>query len=450
MSPIITQAAIRSRKKKPGPAPTSQEALRSTTGRAGAPAHPLAQPESGLAPDVLVQRARGLRQALRADQQAADARGHHSPELQDAFVAAGFYRILQPRRFGGYEFDYPTFYAVMAEISRGSPGIGWCLTLGASHSAIVAAFWPLEVQEEVFGADGHFVAPHRAVPVSASCTPVAGGYEIEGLWAWCSGIPYATHFIGNVNVEPAEGPQRQVVFIVPRDTVAVLDDWGGDATLGMRASGSNSVRMEKTFVPEKYVVPMGPGLWSAEPVPQGTHGTRIHGNPMYLCRMMGPYHASLAAPAIGAAQAALDEFEEICGRRELRWPPFGSWQNSADVQRPFGQALILADAAQDLMLAALEKYMAYCRRWADTGAEFSAGDSLRLWGTIMKAGHMACEAVELLFAAASSSASRTGQRMERYYRDCAMYRSHTSSQLPNLASGLARVHFGQPMGMFGI
>ena len=34
-------------------------------------------------------------------------------------IAAGFYRIVQPRRFGGYEFDVPTFYRVMMEVARG-------------------------------------------------------------------------------------------------------------------------------------------------------------------------------------------------------------------------------------------------------------------------------------------------------------------------------------------
>ncbi|MCC2096738.1 MAG: hypothetical protein KDJ29_07585 [Hyphomicrobiales bacterium] len=403
-----------------------------------------------MTPDILLQRARNMRDTLRREQDGADARGCHSPDMQEAFVKAGFYRIVQPRLFGGYEFDYTTFYRVMAEVSRGHPSVGWCLTLGASHAAIVAAFWPLEVQEEVFGKDGHFIAPHRAVPVQASCRPVDGGYVIDGLWAWSSGVPYATHFIGNVSIDQADGPPQQVAFIVPRERIEVVDDWGGDATLGMRASGSNSVRMKDVFVAGKYVVPAGPGLWSAEETPDGTHGTRIYGNPMYLCRMMGPYHASLVVPVLGAAWAAIDEFEEISGRRNVRWPPFGSWQDSADVQRPFGQALMLADSAEGLVIAALDRYMALCNRWAEEGTHFSAEDSLRLWGMLMKAGHMSCEAVDLLFAAAGSSAARKGQRMERYYRDCAMYRSHTSSQAANLGSGLARVHFGQPMGMFGI
>jgi 3-hydroxy-9,10-secoandrosta-1,3,5(10)-triene-9,17-dione monooxygenase len=448
LSPIITQTAIKRRKKSHRPGKPAAE--RSAASSAGKLPQPLQPPEPDMTPDILLQRARNMRDMLRADQDGADERGCQSQEVQDAFVKAGFYRIVQPRLFGGYEFDYATFYRVMAEVSRGHPSVGWCLALGASHAAIVAAFWPLEVQEEVFGKDGHFIAPHRAVPVKASCRKVEGGYEIEGLWAWCSGIPYATHFIGNVSIEQKKGPPRQLAFIVPRDRIEVLDDWGGDATLGMRASGSNSVRMKPAFVAEKYVVPAGPGLWSAEELPEGTHGTRIHGNPMYLCRMMGPYHASLVVPVLGAARAALDEFEEISGRRQLRWPPFGSWQESADIQRPFGQALMLADSAEALVTSALDQYMALCRRWAEDGNHFSLEDSLRLWGMIIKAGHMSCEAVDLMFAAASSSAARKGQRMERYYRDCAMYRSHTSSQAANIASGLARAHFGQPMGMFGV
>ena len=66
------------------------------------------------------------------------------------------------------------------------------------------------------------------------------------------------------------------------------------------------------------------------------------------------------------------------------------------------------------------------------------------------AGWLACDAVELIFRAASSSASKKGQRIERYFRDVAMYRSHISAQLPTFAGGLARLHFGQPMVMFGI
>jgi 3-hydroxy-9,10-secoandrosta-1,3,5(10)-triene-9,17-dione monooxygenase len=407
----------------------------------------LAVPEPGLTPAELVARAAAFRERLRAEQDQSEARGCHSPELQDAFVKAQFYRALQPKRFGGYEFDYPTFYKAMIEIARGDPAVAWCLILGATHGAQVSSHWPEQAQIELFGSDGHFIAPHRAAGPAGTCRRVDGGYTVEGVWNYASGIPYSTHFIGNVIVE---GTTEQVVFIVPRTSYEILDDWGGEATLGMRASGSNSVRIGGAFVPAHWVVPMGRGLWSADEVPEGTYGTRLHGNPMYLGRMMGPYHASLVTTAVGAARAALDELEAIARARTTRFPPIVPWYQSVDIQRPFGQATMLADTAEAILIQACEMYMGYCRRWAADGMPFTAEDSLRLWGMLINAGALACDAVDLVFRAASSAAAKKGQRIERYWRDCAMYRSHSSAQFANFASGLARLHFGLPMGMFGI
>jgi 3-hydroxy-9,10-secoandrosta-1,3,5(10)-triene-9,17-dione monooxygenase len=343
-----------------------------------------------------------------------------------------------------------TFYRVMLEIARGSPGIGWCLTLGASHAALIAAHWPEQAQIELFGATGHFIAPHRAgIPVEIEHAD--GGYRVTGKWAYASGCPYSTHFLGNAVIKADNGAEpKPVTFIVPRDAYTILDDWGGDATLGMRASGSNTVVLDDVFVPEHMVVESRPALWSADDLPNGTPGTRLHGNPMYLGRFAGPYHASLVVPVIGAARAALEELKGIAERRTTRFPPFQPWTKNPDVQRPFGEALLLTDTAEALLTRACEMYMEYCRRWDADGTPFTVEDSMRLWGILIKAGRMATEATEIVFDTASSSAAMKGQRLERYYRDIGMYRGHSSSQFQTFAAGIARIHFGDPMGLFGV
>ena len=100
-------------------------------GRAVAPAG-AAPPEPELTPEALIARASALRPMLREQQDENDARGTYSEALHREFLKAGLYRILQPRMFGGYEFEVPTFYKAMLEISRGHPGVGWCLALCAS------------------------------------------------------------------------------------------------------------------------------------------------------------------------------------------------------------------------------------------------------------------------------------------------------------------------------
>ena len=58
-------------------------------------------PEPGLSPPEIIARARALTPAVREQQDEAERLGQHSAALDQEFVRAGFYRILQPRRFGG-------------------------------------------------------------------------------------------------------------------------------------------------------------------------------------------------------------------------------------------------------------------------------------------------------------------------------------------------------------
>jgi 3-hydroxy-9,10-secoandrosta-1,3,5(10)-triene-9,17-dione monooxygenase len=408
------------------------------------------QPEPGLTPAELIARAQAMREWLRAEQDEADARGAHSPAMQEAFVKAGFFRITQPKMFGGYEFDLTTFYRVMLEIARGQPGVAWCVALAASHAFEIASHWPAQAQIELFGKDGHFIAPHRAPPMG-TLTPVEGGYRVDGTWDYCSGIPYANHCIVGALIQHPNAPPEHVHAVLPRSACTMLDDWGGDKVLGMRASGSNSVRITNGFVPAHHVVTLAPGLASTpESMVDGTPGTRLHGNPMYLGRLAGPFHATLVMPAVGAARAALDEYViVITTRKTLSMPQIPRFQHF-DFQRSFGRAMTLTDAAEALMIKSCDMYGDYCARWAKDGSPITTEENMRLWGMIQHAGSMACDAVELLFHTAGSAPARKGHRLQRYFNDVAMYRGHTSSQQLNFESGLARLHFGLPWGMYGL
>ncbi|MGO9327653.1 MAG: oxidoreductase, partial [Steroidobacteraceae bacterium] len=65
-------------------------------------------PELNLTAQEMIQRATAMRRTLRDRQQATEEAGRILEQTNDEFVKAGFYRIVQPRRFGGYEFDTST------------------------------------------------------------------------------------------------------------------------------------------------------------------------------------------------------------------------------------------------------------------------------------------------------------------------------------------------------
>lgn len=404
-------------------------------------------PEPDLTPQELIARAAALKPLLRQQQSENDERGCYSPELHQAFLNAGLYRTMQPRMFGGYEFDIVTFYRAMLEISHGHPSAGWCLALCASHPFLIASHWPEQAQRELFGADGHFAAPHR-VPPSGTLTPVDGGYRLSGLWDFCSGIPYSTHLVCGALLPAAAGPPEVLCAAVPRDKLRILDDWGGDQTMGMRASGSNSVEIKDVFVPAHHAVPIQGMFTRPEDMREGTPGTRLHGNPMYLGRVSGPYHMSLITPAIGAAKAALDEYEDIIRSKKTTFPPVIPRAEHEDFQRALGQAMILTDAAENLLIRGGEVYMEMCERWAADGTLITVEQNLRLWAMLQQAGRMACDAVELLFKNAGTSVTRKGSRMERYFRDAQMYRVHPSSIFENFWAPVGRAHLGLPIRHF--
>src|SRR4051794_27907399 len=75
-----------------------------TRGRTGEMATAVAA--SPLTIDDMVQRAQALVPRLRERAAATEALGQLPPETVADFHAGGFFRVLQPRRFGGLELDY--------------------------------------------------------------------------------------------------------------------------------------------------------------------------------------------------------------------------------------------------------------------------------------------------------------------------------------------------------
>ena len=405
------------------------------------------QPEPGLTPEAMIERAQAMIPMLREQQDEADARGHYGPEVHEAFKRAGFYRILQPKMFGGYAFDFPTFLKVVMAIGRGHPGTAWCFTLTSSHALVVGSHFPEAVQAEIFGPEGDFRSPHRAPP-GGQWTRTDGGYIVSGRWSYSSGIPVATHFIGGGRIEVEGGPPKLVNFILPKDQVTVLPDWGGGATLGMEASGSNTVELKEAFVPDRYLFREDILLTSVDFGPQDGQGVRIHGNPMFLGVVGGLFHATFGGIYTGAARAALDEYEQTA-RTTAAYRKVGVTRiDDLDSQTPFGRALTLTDCAEALTLSIAQEVMDQFERAARTGTPVTVADTIKLWDMSRQATNMACDAIELLFRTSPVRAANRGQRLQRYLRDAQMYRIHPSSQ-PWLDPARARSHWGLPINRYG-
>jgi 3-hydroxy-9,10-secoandrosta-1,3,5(10)-triene-9,17-dione monooxygenase len=403
-------------------------------------------PEPGLTAETLVARAAALQPLLREQQEANDRRGHYSDEVHQAFDAAGFYRILQPRQLGGYQLGPDVFLKVVMEISRGHPASAWCFTLAASHAYLIASHWPAEAQAELFGTTGDFRAAHVVGP-AGTMARTEGGYVVDGVWPFCSGIPVSTHFIGGSLAPQPEGPPRHVFFVVPVRDVEILPDWGEDRFMGMQASGSNSVRIQGQFVPDHLIVD-ATMMADTSAYPGGSEGLKLYSDPIYQAVLLGWFHCEFGAIMTGAARAAIDAFAELARTKPMLTDPSLKRMEDPFIQNLYATALGKADSAEALTMAAIGLHMEQQRRSAREGTPVTALEGGKVWGMAREACRMANEAVEMLFHAAGASAGRRGDRLQRYFRDIEMYRLHIQSQ-PIIPNMIGRIAFGLPTMVFG-
>src|SRR4051812_49708377 len=65
--------------------------------------------EPAVTPEEIVRRAEAIAPTLVERQAETEQRTFYAPDTHQTFLEAGFYRILVPRRYGGYQVGPPTF-----------------------------------------------------------------------------------------------------------------------------------------------------------------------------------------------------------------------------------------------------------------------------------------------------------------------------------------------------
>jgi 3-hydroxy-9,10-secoandrosta-1,3,5(10)-triene-9,17-dione monooxygenase len=390
-------------------------------------------PKPRLTPDGILKSAIDLRPLLRERQADTEAARRILDEVNQKCVEAGFYRMLQPRRFGGYEFDLPTFVKVAMELSRGCPSTGWAVTFTAGHPHVLSKF-DLRAQTEAYGDAGEFRAP-LVGGQSASARKVEGGYVVSGTWDYASGIDVATHFFGNAPVreKPEDPPDGVILALFDRDQYEIEHNW---EMLGLQGTGSHRVIIKDVFVPEYRVSPrdiLMPVVLKPE--------ERIYDNPMYVGPSSNVLMAEIAAVAIGTGYGALDAYEDVLKRRTSPMSPTIRAENR-EFQVYFGEAMAILDTAQSALLGCTQLYMDYCNDEVSGKAPFTREKSARITQVEQQCCRLAGEAVNLMFRMSGTSQIKPGMPMERYWRDISTLLTHITLAYDRNAETATKLHFG--------
>ncbi|MCI3928379.1 acyl-CoA dehydrogenase family protein [Streptomyces sp. AN091965] len=283
-----------------------------------------------------VSRAIALQPLLREHAPRIDADRKLTDEVIDALADAGLFQLTVPRRFGGHEADMRTQVDVSAALAEGDGSTSWVVAVVNTCNWLAAALFPLQAQEEVFGADPDARVTGVFGP-TATTRKVEGGWRTTGRWYYNSGAWHSTWAVLGIPLTDEDGEVvDQAMALVPRTDLEMQDVWH---VAGMRGTGSNCLIAEDVFVPEHRVVSVPRALGGEVPA---THGeTGLFRSPLSPLLALG-----LAGPQVGLGRAALKLVSEKAASKPISYTYYESQVDSVGVQLQIAEAAMKIDTAQ--------------------------------------------------------------------------------------------------------
>ncbi len=248
----------------------------------------------------IIGRARDMMPTLRKRAKEAEELRHIPDATHREFTEAGFYRVLQPARYGGFELDYGTQTEMSIELAQGCASSGWIASITACHAWIVGMF-PPEAQDHIWGDDsGTLIASAFQPPSDYRIEREKDGWKIGGRWHFSSGVALCQWTILSVPIpqKDGKGPPERMICVVPLTQAAIEDVW---FVTGLCATGSNDVILRDVFVPDHHTVKFA-DLAGDGPTP----GSAVNPHHIYRLPLFGVFSYNLVGCGIGAAKGAVD------------------------------------------------------------------------------------------------------------------------------------------------
>jgi 3-hydroxy-9,10-secoandrosta-1,3,5(10)-triene-9,17-dione monooxygenase len=293
---------------------------------------------------ILVERARALHPLLSRNAAATDRERRIPEENIDALAEAGLLSLGIPARFGGLEAPIRTQLEVSAALGEACGSTGW-VAQNINAAEVVAGMFADSAQQEVWGEN-----PCARVVGSQAPTDdvqrVDGGWEISGRWPWLSGSYHADWAFLGFPLAGSPGERRTPAFgLVPLSAGRIEDTW---FVTGMRGTCSNTLVLEKVFVPDHRVLEALSAL-------EGKVPTEHVDEALYQSALGPVLILILVGSQIGLARAALSIVREKAPKRAISYTSYASQSESVGFQIQVGEAAVQIEAARLLALDAADR-----------------------------------------------------------------------------------------------
>ncbi|HEY1363141.1 MAG TPA: acyl-CoA dehydrogenase family protein [Xanthobacteraceae bacterium] len=387
-------------------------------------------------PDQLLSRARAIGELARERAQRTEADRRVAHDMIERMRQADLFRVMQPHAYGGYEYGFEVFSAIVAAIARGCGSTGWVYALLASHQWLIACF-SQRAQDEVWQ-DRTALASGTYAPV-ARAVAADGGYRLSGAGSFCSGCDNAQwQLLGGMIPRP-DGRAEPGFFLLPTRDCRIDDNWH---TMGLSGTGSKNIVAQDAFVPSHRALPFAELLDASAP------GMRASKNPLYRQSFLAVLPVTIVSPVLGMAQGALADFLDMAKGRTTRGAVAGGNSRMAElttVQLRAAEASACIDAAQLLMTRDIAEALDTVAR----GEPISIATRLRNRRDQAFCVRLLVQAIDALFLAAGGQGLFLDHPLQRAWRDAHAAASHISLNWDSTGSMYGQSMLGlEPKGQY--
>ncbi len=349
-----------------------------------------------------------------------------SSEVSHEFAKAGFFHMLVPKEYGGFEVHPKTFIEVLKQIAIGDGSAGWNVMIGAT-TGLLSASLPVKFAREIYGTGPGTLTVGVTAPLGRA-NKVEGGYRVSGRWPFASGSQNADWICGgsfifdnDAQVLNDKGNPDIHLMMFKASEIEIEDTWN---VMGLKGTGSHHFHVDNHFVPEGRSVILG--------------GRSVVKAPLYQFPMLGLLALGVSSVSLGIGYHALEVFKELAGVKK----PTGSRRNLTE--RPLIQADVarsLADlkSAEAFIREAIDEAWAVAEKGERLGTQIKA--NLRL--AAVNATHKSVAAVDRLYQAGGGSSIYEDNLLQRCFRDVHVTTQHIMVATP-VYEVVGRVELGLP------
>lgn len=331
--------------------------------------------------------------AAHADQ--ADNQRGLAAAVVAAATTAGFARHFVPTGWSGRAGTFTELVRATSVVGEGCGSAAWCAMLFAVNGRL-AGYLPEEAQRDLWRESPDVRIAGALVP-SGEASRMDGGWWLRGEWPTVSAVEHCDWTLFAAWVLGDEARECRM-FLVPSGAYQVKDTW---FTTGLRGTGSNTVVLGETFVPDARSFPYSAALG-------GVGGSRCHRVPFRMVNAL-----LLAAPVLGIVRGGLLASRLRAGKEEVLA------RCSAELR---AGELLLADVARlaDETESPDAELVARCSLECAYAVEVLVG------------------VAERLYRVGGTRAQATGSPLQRMWRDAHAAGSHVGVQLEAAASEYAK------------